>query len=252
MTSDLVLTGAWTKVETEPVLMIQASTVKLTTPSTQTNQTPLTRLTPGSLFTVNFSTFGNLIQRRIEDSPSILKLQSRNQISVSGCATSGGLPNLASLGSDPSFSVDLVSNSACLSGQSPSVVTPPYSGPLPPKGTTIKLCQVFCYGSARISVESTPQFLGTMAINEVGEGSLTVTLPSDLEPGQHTIVIDLGGEREVRYPITVQAADGTVLPATGSGESPSTLAAGLAMVVLGGAMIVVACRRPEPDASAAR
>jgi hypothetical protein len=103
---------------------------------------------------------------------------------------------------------------------------------------TITVGDEYAGDKVNVWVHSVPQLLGTETVSALG--TVTVTLPSDLPAGAHKIVI--------------QALDGTLIgwaafdvPAglayTGAGDGQFALAAGLAVLAMGGILIFIARRR---------
>lgn len=232
VTTDLVLTAGWTKITKRFVLTSTLASFSLP---------PTIGLAPGQTIDLTLKQFGNLpVPEHTADPTAIL--HPKNEINVSGCVTSRGSIRLAGT-PDPAVTVVPVPNPDCATTTYATIRPAPYEGPVVPPVTIAKLGTYFGAQTARVSVESTPQFLGTMTFDEVGNGTLTVTLPDDLEAGRHTIVFDLDTGDELRYPITVGAADDALLPDTGSSQTSSLLASAAAMVMLGTAMVGVARRR---------
>lgn len=222
VTDDLVLTGGWTEISKTAVVTTEVTTLKLSDSVTQ----------PGAQIDLELDLFGEIPTTTVVpvDPPFTLRLQRQNELTVSGCTTNR--------------SVSLEGGDDCASGQPATVVSPPYTGPSVPAGNIQKLCQAFCYGSAAVSVESTPRYLGEMTLDDRGRGALTVTLPADLEPGDHTIVVDPeGGGEQIRYPITVTAG-ASVLPDTGAPAGGSWAETG-ALAVVAGTLLVLAAQRPR-------
>ncbi|MBD5785151.1 HtaA domain-containing protein [Cellulosimicrobium terreum] len=70
----------------------------------------------------------------------------------------------------------------------------------------------------RSEIRSTPQVLATgVTANAGGAASTTVTIPADIEPGEHTLVL-VGADHTASAPITIVGADTT---ASGSGSGGS-------------------------------
>ncbi len=97
-----------------------------------------------------------------------------------------------------------------------------------------------------ITLLSTPVLLGTTTADAVGRVASTVTIPADLEVGNHHIEL-VGVTSGVRVSIPIEVLGATVarpgtLPATGSGTRPeAALAVGL--LVLGAALVSIGRRR---------
>lgn len=101
------------------------------------------------------------------------------------------------------------------------------------------------FSTATVVIYPTPRVLGTVRTDAAGAFSLTVTVPRDLEAGQHTFVafgVDTSGEPyAMRLPVELPAA-ATSMAQTGAAVQPLVL---LALVSLGGGMLlrVAATRR---------
>ena len=244
VTDDLVLTAGWKK---NSKIVLNTIEPKEFTITPAINDFPTVRA--GQTLDLSLDQLSGLTRLSTPPQPpgSSLQVLSRGtRISVTGCAS---LSAIASIDYRPSDEIALtiaLPDPACFSGMSVQTVIPgpPEGGPVP-RGTIVKLCQIFCYSDARATVESTPRFLGNATSDEVGRMSLTSTIPTDLEPGRHTIVFTVEGGEELRYPITVAApAQAGLLPDTGAPGSPSLLAWG-ALMLVGGVSMVVASRRQD-------
>jgi hypothetical protein len=136
------------------------------------------------------------------------------------------------------------------------------AGPVAPKvtasvgsvtaGGTVDLHAVgFAPGEAvDVSLHSTPIHLATLTADSAGEVDGTVTIPADVEPGQHTIV--LTGETSgttATVPLEVTAVE----PAPGTSELPATGAASGELAALGftlialGSVLVSTARRHRAE-----
>jgi LPXTG-motif cell wall-anchored protein len=130
-------------------------------------------------------------------------------------------------------------------------------------GGTITISGCCFVGDVVIDIFSTPQRLGTATANADGVFTATVTIPTDIAPGEHTITAtgqnaDGSGTLVLRFPITIlgagAATDGVragtgTLPRTGADSFPLAQA-GLALVLVGaGAVFSVRNRRNagQPD-----
>jgi LPXTG-motif cell wall-anchored protein len=114
-------------------------------------------------------------------------------------------------------------------------------------GTTTVTGSGFTPGEqVSVTLLSTPVLLGTTTADAAGRVARTVTIPADLEVGNHHIeLVGVTSGLRVSIPIEVLAATvarpGT-LPATGSGTGPeAALAVGL--LVLGAALVSIGRRR---------
>jgi LPXTG-motif cell wall-anchored protein len=89
-------------------------------------------------------------------------------------------------------------------------------------------------------LHSTPRNLGTATADGSGVLSKALTIPSDVEPGDHTLRITRGDGSVVSYPIRIAASK--KLAATGA-DVTVPLALGGALVVAGAGALVVSRRR---------
>lgn len=124
----------------------------------------------------------------------------------------------------------------------------------PGQPITISGC---CFvGDVTIDILSTPRRLGTATADANGVFTATVTIPTDIAPGEHTITAtgqnaDGSGTLVLRFPITILGAGAADGVRTGTGALPRTGAdafplaqAGLALVLVGaGAVFSVRNRR---------
>jgi hypothetical protein len=97
------------------------------------------------------------------------------------------------------------------------------------------------FSTVTVLIYSQPRILTTVVADGNGDFTVTVTVPADLAPGQHTLVASgldtLGNLRFVTLPVTVVG-----LAATGADIAVPAIG-GLAALAAGGALIVVARRR---------
>lgn len=97
-------------------------------------------------------------------------------------------------------------------------------------------------GSIAITIESEPRLLATVQADAAGAFRATVTIPTDITAGEHTLKATgpdaSGGLRVLSADITVIGA----LPRTGSDAAALTLA-GLAAVSAGAATVIFVRRR---------
>lgn len=133
---------------------------------------------------------------------------------------------------------------------------------VPGQPITISGC---CFsGEVVLDIFSTPQRLGTATANADGVFTATVTIPTDIAPGEHTITAtgqnaDGSGTLVLRFPITIVgaagAADGVRTgTGTGTGALPRTGAdafplaqGGLALVLVGAAAVLSVRNRRTTD-----
>ena len=130
-----------------------------------------------------------------------------------------------------------------------------FLGPLPedtPPGGTVVIAEPgFEPGETVVVVlYSDPKVLASVEADVNGEVRIAVALPSDTVPGAHTLV--LFGETQVRkaplnvivLPAQVPGSTASTLPRTGPTRStgPST-GAGVALLVVGSALVVMSSRR---------
>lgn len=94
-----------------------------------------------------------------------------------------------------------------------------------------------------VTIESTPQTLGTTVARATGDFSATVTIPADVSAGQHTLkasgATSTGAVLVLSQRVTVATRPSSELPATGSSIASVLLIASAALVVGGGGLIVV-------------
>jgi hypothetical protein len=97
------------------------------------------------------------------------------------------------------------------------------------------------FSTVTVLIYSEPRILTTVVADMNGDFTVTVTVPADLAPGQHTLVAsgvdDMGNLRFVTLPVTVVG-----LAATGADIAVPAIG-GLATLTAGGALIFVARRR---------
>jgi LPXTG-motif cell wall-anchored protein len=128
-------------------------------------------------------------------------------------------------------------------------------------GGTVTISGCCFVGDVTIDILSTPRRLGTATADGDGVFTATVTIPTDITPGEHTITAtgqnaDGSGTLVLRFPITVLgagAADG-VRAGTGTGALPRTGAdafplaqGGLALVLVGAAAVLSVRNRRNAD-----
>uniref|UniRef100_UPI003735E701 LPXTG cell wall anchor domain-containing protein n=1 Tax=Microbacterium sp. TaxID=51671 RepID=UPI003735E701 len=78
---------------------------------------------------------------------------------------------------------------------------------------------------------------GIPAADADGVISFTVSIPDDLEPGQHTLVVETAGQEDIRIPITVEY--NAQLANTGGESAPLvTLLAGAGALIILGAVLL--------------
>ena len=92
-----------------------------------------------------------------------------------------------------------------------------------------------------MTIESTPQTLGTTVAGATGAFSATVTIPADISAGQHTLkasgATSTGAVLILSQPVTVTTRPSSELPATGSSIAPVLLIASAALVVGCGSLL---------------
>jgi hypothetical protein len=112
--------------------------------------------------------------------------------------------------------------------------------------------------TVRVTVYSTPTYIGTRTANAVGEVSGSFTVPSNLTPGRHTLELAAGtGTQSATFVVVPSAAaagsstarDNDSLAFTGS-DAAKTAGAGAVLLLGGGALIVAARRRKHANAAA--
>ncbi|KGM16953.1 hypothetical protein N867_12785 [Actinotalea fermentans ATCC 43279 = JCM 9966 = DSM 3133] len=100
------------------------------------------------------------------------------------------------------------------------------------------------FSTAVVVVYSEPRVLGTALTDEDGAFSLTVTVPTDLAPGEHTFVAlgtdPSGAPYAMRLPVTLPAA-ATAVADTGAGAA-GPLALTALILALGGVVLLRASR----------
>jgi hypothetical protein len=118
----------------------------------------------------------------------------------------------------------------------------------PGKTITVTGSGFGAFSTVTMLIYSEPQVLTTVVTDGTGSFSVEVTVPAGLAVGQHTLVaagVDAAGQlRYLTLPITVTAG-GAMLAATGADVTAPAIG-GLAAVLLGAGLLVVARRRPEP------
>lgn len=94
-----------------------------------------------------------------------------------------------------------------------------------------------------VTIEPTPETLGTTVAGATGEFTTTVTIPADISAGQHTLKASgataSGSVLVLAQQVTVATQPSSELPATGSSIASVLLIASAALVVGGGAVMVV-------------
>ncbi len=110
------------------------------------------------------------------------------------------------------------------------------------------------YSTATVVVYSTPRVLGTVVTDGTGAFAMSVIVPTDLEPGQHTFVAygvePSGAEHTMRLPVTVPSAT-AYLASTGAGAGDLMLLT-LALLTIGAALRVASVRLGAPASARAR
>lgn len=106
------------------------------------------------------------------------------------------------------------------------------------------------YSTATVVIYSQPRVLGTVVTDATGAFSLTVTVPADLEAGEHTFVAygtdPVGESYAMRLPVSVPAATPAVA-ATGAAVEPLLLTA-LLLVLSGTTLHRLGSRRARRHA----
>lgn len=101
-------------------------------------------------------------------------------------------------------------------------------------------------GEVDVSIFSQHRHLGTLQVDANGEVTGTVTIPSDLAPGDHTLrfsgINAQGEQQHVDIALTVQEAGGPGLAATGM-NSGTGVGLGVGLLGAGAAAVYVARRR---------
>lgn len=97
---------------------------------------------------------------------------------------------------------------------------------------------------------SDPIDLGTYTANSSGEVNFVLSIPTDLEPGTHTLLLEAGTLGFVPISITLEIAGDGALAFTGV-EVTGLIAAGLGLIALGAVVMVLRARRRETEVSAA-
>jgi hypothetical protein len=91
-----------------------------------------------------------------------------------------------------------------------------------------------------LTLFSTPQSLGTYTTDANGSATVSVTLPTDLDPGNHSIVANGANGETASFAFTVVApagaAGGPAAPVAGGGTGGGGLA--FTGVAVGGALLV--------------
>ena len=94
-------------------------------------------------------------------------------------------------------------------------------------------------------IYSTPTLLGAFAVDEAGAFEIDVTIPDDLDAGEHSLVVSgldaNGNPRNLRVDVTVAAAT-EELPWTGASVAGPAIG-GLAALVVGSGLLVASRRR---------
>mgnify|MGYP000861212074 CR=1 FL=1 len=92
-----------------------------------------------------------------------------------------------------------------------------------------------------LTLHSTPIALGTLVVGADGTLSGEVVIPAGVAPGSHTLAFSVGGVMRGQAPITVTAAAGTALAATGIDAGAIAGIAGL--LLLAGLTALAGSRR---------
>lgn len=108
-----------------------------------------------------------------------------------------------------------------------------------------------------VTLYSTPQVLGTRTATSTGEVSGTFTVPSNLQPGSHTLELAAAtGTQSASLTVVPSAAttgsasnDDDSLAFTGS-DAAKTVGTGAVLLLGGGALIMAARRRKTASATA--
>lgn len=121
-------------------------------------------------------------------------------------------------------------------------------------GGTVTLtgCGFAAGSTVTITVESTTQVLGTVVTDAAGAFSKTVTIPSNLAPGTHTLKATGTAPDQssvvlsASFTVTAASSQGTGTAFTGSNPWPTVLIGGGLLLV--GAMLVMTVRRRRSPA----
>jgi LPXTG-motif cell wall-anchored protein len=157
-----------------------------------------------------------------------------------------GLPDYSSIGTVAPVEAGLATID-CDGTPSPSKATVTASSGAVEAGGTVDLAATgFAAGeTVRIDLHSTPIQLGTAVADATGAVHTTVTIPADVEPGDHTIVLTgetSGATASVAITVDAPQSAGEALPVTGS-HSGATATVGLGLVVLGAGLVSLGRRR---------
>lgn len=130
------------------------------------------------------------------------------------------------------------------SGRTAAPGTPPFTFT---RGETVNLVSggFDPNGSVVVQLRSEPIDLGTFSADGQGVVDVLVTLPADVAPGEHTLVIspaDGAGGRAAAVPIVIEASPSGQLPKTGSSLA-ALLWLALAAAWIGVGLRLVGCRR---------
>ena len=135
---------------------------------------------------------------------------------------------------------------------SPNEITISVSVAAPDQGFTVTGCCFDPGSKVDASFHSTPIALGTLTADSVGKVSGSFTVPNNVEPGAHKVVLSgmaNGAALVLSTDLQVQAA-GTAaaagsLPVTGSNNTGTYTAIGAGLIVAGGALVLIVRRRRE-------
>jgi LPXTG-motif cell wall-anchored protein len=154
-----------------------------------------------------------------------------------------GLPSYAELLAGPVDPADLAPCAAPPAGSDPSGELS--TSTVAPGGTVTITAEGFEAGeTVEATLHSTPIELGTTTADGDGNVTMTVTIPSDVEPGAHTVELrGLSSGRTVTLPLTIVGVeDPRALPATGRTTGPLATT-GAALLAVGAAALLASRRR---------
>ncbi len=168
----------------------------------------------------------------------------------SGCDEGGCDAGIRSFRGFSPYSASAVTSVLAQTGgnnDEPPAPTPPVTWTLDGLSTTYKAGQTVALSGdglipgSRVDVEirSTPRQLGTTAANAVGYFQITVTIPADLEPGKHTLVVIVtppggGAATSQSQTVTILAPDAGKTAAAPPAKDPEAVAAAAAAAAAGG------------------
>jgi len=160
-----------------------------------------------------------------------------------------GLPAYGGLGAVAPVAAGL-SPLACPTGSPPGPPTLTASAGQVEAGGTVTLTATGFASSETVdaTLHSTPRPLGSFLADDAGRVVATVTIPADLEPGEHRIELvgrSSGARASVLVEVTAPPAVGSQLPRTGA-ASLALSAIGLGLVASGAVLVAVGRRRPRP------